>query len=63
MANTRESLKVLLVGNPNCGKSTLFNSLCGGDAKVGNYTGVTVERKSGQFSYAGVTVIVEDLPA
>lgn len=62
MANTRESLKVLLVGNPNCGKSTLFNSLCGGDAKVGNYTGVTVERKSGQFSYAGVTVVVEDLP-
>lgn len=62
MANTSESLKVLLVGNPNCGKSTLFNSLCGGDAKVGNYTGVTVERKSGRFTYAGVAVEVEDLP-
>jgi len=38
---------VLLVGNPNCGKSTLFNALTGLRAKVGNYAGVTVERKQG----------------
>lgn len=58
----KNSLKVLLVGNPNCGKSTLFNSLCGADAHVGNYTGVTVESKSGSFTCKGVEISVEDLP-
>ncbi len=52
---------VALTGNPNCGKTTLFNALTGLRAKVGNYAGVTVERKEGALKGAeGITVI--DLP-
>ena len=40
---------VALTGNPNCGKTTLFNALTGLRAKVGNYAGVTVERKEGKL--------------
>src|ERR1041384_3730134 len=40
---------VVLTGNPNCGKTTLFNALTGLRAKVGNYAGVTVERKEGRL--------------
>ena len=40
---------VALTGNPNCGKTTLFNALTGLRAKVGNYAGVTVERKEGRL--------------
>src|SRR5215475_14287444 len=40
---------VVLTGNPNCGKTTLFNALTGLRAKVGNYAGVTVERKEGKL--------------
>ena len=57
-----ESLKFLLVGNPNCGKSTIFNSLVGGNARVGNYSGVTVEKKTGSFEIYGIKIRVEDLP-
>ena len=55
---------VVLTGNPNCGKTTLFNSLTGLRAKVGNYAGVTVERKEGrlQGAPAGADVRVLDLP-
>jgi ferrous iron transport protein B len=57
-------LQVVLCGNPNCGKTTLFNALTGLRAKVGNYPGVTVERKEGRLLHApkepGVTVL--DLP-
>src|SRR5712671_1643510 len=42
-------LYVVLTGNPNCGKTTLFNALTGLRAKVGNYAGVTVERKEGRM--------------
>src|SRR2546421_3811820 len=42
-------LQVVLTGNPNCGKTTLFNALTGLRAKVGNYAGVTVERKEGRL--------------
>ena len=38
-----------LVGNPNCGKTTLFNALTGARQRVGNWPGVTVEKKSGEF--------------
>src|SRR5208283_4890599 len=55
---------VILTGNPNCGKTTLFNALTGLRAKVGNYAGVTVERKEGRLlgAPAGMGVRVLDLP-
>ena len=52
-----------LVGNPNCGKSTLFNALTGLKQKVGNYPGVTVEKKEGvAYSQHGQPMMVIDLP-
>ena len=52
-----------LVGNPNCGKTALFNLLTGARQKVANYAGVTVERKTGMLRLAdGRTVAVVDLP-
>jgi ferrous iron transport protein B len=54
---------VALVGNPNCGKTALFNLLTGSRQKVANYAGVTVERKEGRYlTAAGKTVRVLDLP-
>jgi ferrous iron transport protein B len=54
---------VALVGNPNCGKTALFNALTGSRQKVANYAGVTVERKEGQVATAaGRTLSVLDLP-
>jgi len=55
-------LSIALVGNPNCGKTALFNLLTGSRQKVANYSGVTVERKEGQFSLADKQVSVLDLP-
>ena len=55
-------LVVALVGNPNAGKSTLFNALSGLRQHTGNYPGVTVESKSGRFRHAGREVEVIDLP-
>jgi ferrous iron transport protein B len=55
--------KVALVGNPNAGKSALFNALTGARQKIANYPGVTVERKSGQFVLpTGDPVEMTDLP-
>jgi ferrous iron transport protein B len=45
--------RIALVGNPNCGKTALFNALTGSRQKVGNYPGVTVERKEGAFVTPG----------
>jgi ferrous iron transport protein B len=53
---------VVLTGNPNCGKTTLFNALTGLRAKVGNYAGVTVERKEGRLLGVGPHIRVLDLP-
>ena len=54
---------VALVGNPNCGKTALFNLLTGSRQKVANYAGVTVERKEGRLIAAsGKTLRVLDLP-
>lgn len=58
-----ETLRVALVGNPNCGKTSVFNQLTGTRQKVGNYAGVTVERKVGFFQLpSGNQVRVLDLP-
>ncbi len=57
------SLRLALVGAPNCGKSTLFNGLTGGRAKTANYAGVTVERRRGSFTTAsGQQIELIDLP-
>jgi len=57
-----KTLTVALVGNPNTGKTTLFNALSGLRQRVGNYPGVTVELKKGHFSATGVPVDLIDLP-
>ena len=53
---------VALLGNPNCGKTTLFNALTGTRQTVGNWPGVTVERKSGRFSVGARSFDLVDLP-
>ncbi|MCR9294388.1 MAG: ferrous iron transport protein B [bacterium] len=55
-------LTIALVGNPNTGKSTLFSALCGTPARIGNYPGVTVEKKLGTYSDAHGSITVVDLP-
>jgi len=54
--------RFVLVGSPNCGKTTLFNALTGLRAKTGNYPGVTVSRYEGVHKHGDAEVIVEDLP-
>lgn len=56
------SITVALIGNPNTGKSTLFNALAGVRQRVGNYPGVTVEKKTGRMTHAGQTFTLIDLP-
>lgn len=51
-----------VVGNPNCGKTTLFNELTGSKQEVGNWPGVTVERKTGHYNYENKTIETVDLP-
>lgn len=53
---------ILLVGNPNCGKTTLFNALTGDNQRVGNWPGVTVEKKMGEILAAGEVIQLTDLP-
>ncbi len=58
-----DALRIALVGNPNCGKTALFNLLTGGRQKVANYAGVTVERKEGRFvAPSGRVLQILDLP-
>lgn len=53
---------IALVGNPNCGKTTLFNALTGANQRTGNWPGVTVDRKEGNYSHQGKDITVVDLP-
>ncbi len=56
------NFSIAIAGNPNCGKTTVFNALTGARQHVGNWPGVTVERKSGKYSYADHKFDVIDLP-
>jgi len=62
VSSVSTTARVALVGNPNTGKSTLFNRLTGLRQRVGNYPGVTVERKSGSLIWEGREAAVLDLP-
>ena len=55
-------INVALVGNPNSGKTSIFNALSGKNEHVGNYGGVTVDAKSGSFNYKGYRINLTDLP-
>jgi len=56
------SYKIALAGNPNSGKTTVFNLLCGAREKIGNWPGTTVEKKQGYFIYQDEKIEVVDLP-
>lgn len=58
----KSKLNFALTGNPNCGKTTIFNDLTGTHQKVGNWPGVTVEKKEGAVKYGNAEFIVTDLP-
>src|SRR4051794_14847269 len=62
LATDRETVTVALIGNPNTGKSTLFGALSGVQQRVGNYPGVTVEKKLGHLAHAGRRWTLVDLP-
>ncbi|KUO62628.1 MAG: ferrous iron transporter B [Gracilibacter sp. BRH_c7a] len=62
MGELSKDYTIALVGNPNCGKTSLFNMLTGSKQHVGNWPGVTVERKEGSTSYHGKNIKVIDLP-
>ena len=59
---SRHIINVALIGNPNCGKTSLFNVASGAQEHVGNYSGVTVDSKTGVFKYGGYTFNIVDLP-
>ena len=59
---SKDTVTVAIAGNPNCGKTTLFNALTGARQKIGNWHGVTVERKEGGFKHGAHRVSVVDLP-
>ena len=56
------NIRVALVGNPNCGKTSLFNIAAGAHEHVGNYSGVTVDAKEGHFQFKGYDITLVDLP-
>lgn len=58
----KEEIRVGFAGNPNCGKTTLFNAYTGANLKVANWPGVTVEKKEGETSYKGQKMRLIDLP-
>ncbi len=59
---TPGAVRIALAGNPNCGKTTVFNGYTGARQHVGNYPGVTVDRKEGRFVFNGESVTLVDLP-
>lgn len=61
-SNSGEESLIALLGNPNCGKTTLFNAITGARQHVGNYPGITVEKKEGFFSVDGRALRLVDLP-
>ena len=58
----KKTIRIGLAGNPNAGKTTLFNAITGSHQKVGNYAGVTVEKKEGHRQFKGRELIIFDLP-
>ncbi len=62
MKDRKKNITLALAGNPNAGKTTIFNALTGARQHVGNYPGVTVERKEGDAEYQGRSIHVIDLP-
>lgn len=58
----KKKFKIALAGNPNCGKTSIFNALTGARQHIGNYPGVTVERKSGTFTIGEFEIELIDLP-
>lgn len=60
--NVGKTIEVALVGNPNAGKTSIFNFASGSHEHVGNYSGVTVDSKQAQFKYKGYTFNITDLP-
>jgi ferrous iron transport protein B len=58
----RKTINVALVGNPNCGKTSIFNQASGANEHVGNYSGVTIDIKTGNFYHKDYTLKVSDLP-
>ncbi|MCM1348911.1 MAG: ferrous iron transport protein B [Firmicutes bacterium] len=61
-ASKRRTINIALIGNPNCGKTSLFNIASGSHEHVGNYSGVTVDAKRGHFEYRGYRFNIVDLP-
>ena len=57
-----EKMRIALAGNPNAGKTTLFNTLTGARQTVGNYPGITVEKKEGRLKFEGQDINIVDLP-
>ena len=55
-------IRIALAGNPNCGKTTMFNNITGAKQHVGNYAGVTVEKKEGHTNFDGHELLFIDLP-
>ncbi|MBR5131297.1 MAG: ferrous iron transport protein B [Alistipes sp.] len=62
LSSQQHTISVGLVGNPNAGKTSLFNTLSGRSEHVGNYSGVTVDAKRGTLSHKGYTIEITDLP-
>ncbi len=62
VARRKKTIEIALVGNPNSGKSSLYNAMTGGREHVGNYGGVTVEAKRGTFRHGGYEFVIYDLP-